>query len=253
MALMDHYSDDEKRAVVAFLNMIITSDLEVKIDEINLMWMFAQSIDLNLKSLESLTEEQVKKTFQDMDKHKWLEVMQMGYTMMSVDRNLKSKEKNLYDFIRSIHDTAEYDPQSLYQLNNHIMDLTPLDHVVLVALAYYMVEADGVIKESELQMLVVLSVMMGVNLEEIARYRIPKETLYQAVFSMSKHAVTRLVEELLIISIADFKIAEQEYEFIFPILAHFNLNFEDVLKQAQVRFHEHIEYYELFRTESEVN
>jgi len=253
MAFMERYTDDEKRAVIAFLNMIITSDLEVKIDELNLVWMMSKWMNLDIKSLEYLTEDQVKHIFHHMDQDKWLEVMRMGYTMMAVDKKLKSKEKDLFDFISTIHQTSTEDHRNFYHLMNQMSELTPLDQLVLIVLAHYMVEADGIVRESEFNMLIVLSTLIGVNLEEIALYRIPKDTLYQAVFSMSPHAVKRLVEELLIISIADFKIAEQEYDFIFPILAHFNLNFEDMLNRARLRLNEHLEYYELFRTPSEVN
>jgi uncharacterized tellurite resistance protein B-like protein len=253
MALMDQYTQDEKRAVMAFLNMVITSDLEVKMEEINLLWMLSQCIKLDLRGVESLTEEQLKSIFNEMDSQKWLEVMRMGYTMMSVDRQLKAKEKDLFKFISAIHDMKDQDHRTFYSTMNQMTELTPLDQLVLVFLAHYMVEADGIVRQSELQMLLVLSNMMGVDLDEVERYRIPKDTLYQAVFSMSKHAVIRLVEELLIISIADFKIAEQEYDFIFPILAHFHLDFEEILKQARYRLNEHVEYYELFRAQSEVN
>lgn len=253
MAFMERYSHDEKRAVIAFLNMIITSDLEVKIDELNLLWMMSKWANLDLKSLEYLTEDQVKEIFHHMDHDKWLEVMRMGYTMMAVDKKLKDKEKNLFDFISTIHQTSNDDYQNFYRLMNQMSELTPLDQLVLIVLAHYMVEADGVVRESELNMLIILSALIGVNLEEVALYRIPKDTLYQVVFSMSQHTVKRLVEELLIISIADFKITEQEYDFIFPILAHFNLNFEDMLNRARMRFNEHLEYYELFRTPSEIN
>ena len=37
MSLMENYTMDEKRAVIAFLNMIITADLTVKIEELNLV------------------------------------------------------------------------------------------------------------------------------------------------------------------------------------------------------------------------
>ena len=57
MSLMENYTMDEKRAVIAFLNMIITADLTVKIEELNLVWMLAKSIHVDLKDVERIDDE----------------------------------------------------------------------------------------------------------------------------------------------------------------------------------------------------
>jgi len=253
MSLMENYTMDEKRAVIAFLNMIITADLTVKIEELNLVWMLAKSIHVDLKDVERIDDEFFRHIFSNLSEDKLIEVIRMGYTMMSVDQRRTEGEKKLLEFARSFKELDNQNYRAFYASLNKMSDLTPLDHVVLLVLAHYMAEADGIITQGEVQMLIVLSSMVGVDPSEVVVYKIPKDALYRAVFSMSEHAVKRLVEELLLISIADMKIAEQEYDFIFPIIAHFHFDFEDMLKSAKDRYQEHVEYYELFRSESEVN
>ncbi len=253
MSFMENYTDQEKMAVVAFLNAIVTSDLEVKLEELNLIWMFAQSMNIDLKAIDRLSDEQIKDVLAMLGDKKLLEVLRMGFTMMSVDKKLKNQELSLIEYMASLHgfDMSQY--KNFYKSFNVMSELTPLDQIVLVILAHYMVEADGIITPQEVQMLIVLCSMIGLDPEKVMAYKIPIEALYKAVKTMSPVAVRRVVEELLLISIADFKIAQAEYDLIFPILSHFNLDFEDVLKTAQQRLDEHKEYYELFRAESEVN
>lgn len=253
MSLMEHYTIEEKRAVIAFLNMIIASDLNVKIEELNLVWMLAKSIHVDLKEIEKIDDETFYHTIANLSENQMVEVMRMGYTLMSVDQKHQDKEKKLLEFIRSLKQLDDQSYRHFYLSLNKMSDLTPLDQVVLLVLAHYMAEADGVVTQGEVQMLIVLCSMIGVDPSEVVFYKIPKDALYHAVFSMSDHAVKRIVEELLLISIADMKIAEQEYDFIFPIIAHFHFDFEDMLRSAKDRYQEHIDYYELFRAESEVN
>lgn len=253
MSLMDTYTMDEKRAVIAFLNMVITSDLEVKIEELNLVWMLAKSIHIDVKEVEKMSESEFQEIISNFSDEHLIEMLRMGYTLMSVDQKHKDKEKKLLEFVRSLKQMDDLTYRQFYLSLNKMSDLTPLDQVVLLVLAHHMADADGIITQGEVQMLIVLCSMVGVDPSEVVFYKIPKDALYHAVFSMSEHAIKRIVEELLLISIADMKIAEQEYDFIFPIIAHFHLDFEDVLRSAKNRYKEHIEYYELFRAESEVN
>lgn len=253
MSFMESYTDQEKMAIVAFLNAIVTSDLEVKLEELNLIWMFAQSMNIDLKAMDRMSDEQIKSILVMLEDQKLLEVLRMGFTMMSVDKKLKHQELSLIEYMTSLHgfDMRQY--KGFYRSFNLMTELTPLDQIVLVILAHYMVEADGVITPQEVQMLIVLCSMIGLDPKKVMAYKIPIDALYKAVKTMSPVAVRRVVEELLLISIADFKIAQAEYDLIFPILSHFHMDFEDVLKSAQERLEEHKEYYELFRTESEVN
>ncbi len=249
MSLMDQYSYDEKRAVIAFLNSVITADLEVQIDELNLVWMLSRSINVDLNDVEKMTEEEFNQIMLQLSEDKLLEVIRMGVTLLNVDKKHKGQEENVIKSMLGISKTNYLGYQDFYLSMNVMTDLTPLDQVVLIILAHYMAEADGIYTQGEVEMLLVLCNIVGVNMEEVPLFKIPKDSLYRAVFSMSAFAVRRLVEELLLISIADFKIAEQEYEFIFPILSHFHLDFEDVLKSARYRLNAHIEYYELFQSE----
>lgn len=253
MSFMERYSDQEKMAIIAFLNSIVTIDLEVKLEELNLIWMFAQSMHIDLREIDRLSDQEIKDVLSMMGDQKLLEVLRMGYTMMSVDKKLKQQEISLMDYMTSLKGFDVNHYQSFYKSFNLMSELTPLDQIVLVILAHYMVEADGIISPQEVQMLIVLCSMIGLDPEKVMAYKIPLDALYKAVKTMSPVAVRRVVEELLLISIADFKIAQAEYDLIFPILSHFHLDFEDVLKSAQERLDEHREYYELFRTESEVN
>lgn len=253
MSLMDTYTVDEKRAVIAFLNMVITSDLEVKIEELNLVWMLAKSIHVDIKDVEHMSDTEFQQIFSGFSEEHMIEVIRMGYTLMSVDQKHKETEKKLLEFVRNLKQMEDQTYRHFYVSLNKMSDLTPLDQVVLLVLAHHMADADGIITQSEVQMLIVLCSMVGVDPSEVVFYKIPKDALYHAVFSMSSHAVKRIVEELLLISIADMKIAEQEYDFIFPIIAHFHLDFEDLLRSAKNRYSEHVEYYELFRSESEIN
>lgn len=253
MSMMEKYTYDEKRAVIAFLNMIITSDLEVKIEELNLVWMLARSIHLDLNDVEKMEEEAVRTIMMNMSDEKMVDIIRMGYTLMGVDQKRKEKEKKLIASIKGLRFLNDDEFNRFYESMNRPSDLTFLDKIVLILLAHYMAEVDGIIRQGEAEMLIVLCSLMEVNIEEVPLYRIPKDALYRAVFSMDKRVVKRIVEELLLISIADFKIAEQEYEFIFPILSHFNLDFEDILRHAKDRLKEHVEYYELFRVESPIN
>ena len=249
MSLMDQYSYDEKRAVIAFLNMVITADLEVQIDELNLVWMLSRSINVDLNEVERMTEEEFNQIMSHLTDLKMIEVIRMGLTLLSVDKKHRGQEENVIKSMLGIDKNDNIGYQSFYLSMNRMTDLTPLDQVVLIILAHYMAEADGIYNQGEVEMLIVLCNMVGVNIEEVPLYKIPKDVLYRAVFSMNPYAVRRLVEELLLISIADFKIAEQEYAFISPILSHFHLDFEDVLKSARYRLNDHIEYYELFESE----
>lgn len=253
MSLMEKYSSDEKRAVIAFLNMIISIDSEVRIEELNLVWMLARCINIDLNEVEKMTEDEFRNIMMQLSDDKMLEVLRMSFTLVSLDQKHKEKERKFIESILTLRQEDEVNYKIFYESMNNMTELTPLDQVVLIVLAHYMAEADGLIREGEVQMLIVLCSMIGVDIEEVPLYKIPKDALYQAVFSMSSHAAKRLVEELILICIADFKIAEAEYDFIFPILSHFNMDFEDVLKQARNRLNEHFEYYELFQTESAVN
>ncbi|RJX24402.1 MAG: hypothetical protein C4537_06420 [Acholeplasma sp.] len=253
MSFMENYSDQEKIAIIVFLNMIVTSDLDVKLEELNLIWMFAQSMNIDLKAIDRLSDEEIKDILSVIGDKKLLEVLRMGYTMMSVDKKLKHQELSLIDYMASLHGFDMNHYKDFYKSFNLMSELTPLDQIVLVILAHYMVEADGIITPQEVQMLIVLCSMIGLDPEKIMAYKIPIDALYKAVKAMSPIAVRRVVEELLLISIADFKIEQAEYDLIFPILSYFHLDFEDVLRTAQERLDEHKEYYELFRTESEVN
>ena len=253
MSLMEKYSSKEKRAVIAFLNMVITADLEVQIEELNLVWMLARCINIDLKDVEQMSESEFKQTMLQLSDDQMMEVLRMSLTLISIDSKHKDKERKVIESMLRLRQEDETNYKQFYTSMNKMTELTPLDQVVLIVLAHYMAEADGILREGEVQMLLVLCSMIGVNIEEVPLYKIPKEALYRAVFSMSPYAVNRLVEELILICIADFKIAEAEYDFIFPILSHFHLDFEEVLKQARNRLNEHFDYYELFQTESAVN
>ena len=86
----------KKRAVIAFLNMIITSDLEVKIEELNLVWMLARSIHLDLNDVEKMEEEAFRTIMMNMSDEKMVDIIRMGYTLMGVDQKRKEKrEKSL--------------------------------------------------------------------------------------------------------------------------------------------------------------
>lgn len=253
MSFMEKYTYDEKRAVIAFLNMVITADLEVQIEELNLIWMLARCINIDLKEIEKMTEYEFKSIIIQLSDEKLIEVMRMSLTLMSVDKKHQDKERKAMLSIFDLSQEDEMEYKRFYESMNKMTDLTPLDQVVLIVLAHYMAAVDGIVDQSEVAMLIVLCDMIGVNIKEVPLYKIPQDALYRAVFSMSPYAVGRLVEELLLISIADLKITEQEYEFVSPILNHFNLNFEEVLQKANNRLNDHIEYYELFQTESAVN
>ncbi|MDY0075052.1 MAG: hypothetical protein WC992_08755 [Acholeplasmataceae bacterium] len=253
MSLMDQYTHAEKQAVIAFLYMIITADLEVQIDELNLVWMLARSIHIDLKEIENMNEDEFKHILFDFTDDQMIEVLRMCLTLLSVDQNHQEKEKNIIRSMFRYRQKDELNYQVYYETMNTLSELTALDQVVLLVLAHYMAEADGVISKDEKDMLVVLCNMVGVNIDDVPHFKIPKEALYHAVFSMSPPAVKRLVEELIIISIADFNMNQQEYDFILPILQFFNFNFHEMLNNAKQRLHEHIEYYELFHIQSEVH
>ena len=253
MALMETYTYEEKCAVIAFLNAVISEDRKVSYEELNLVWMLAKSIKVDLTDVAKLNDDSFQDIIQQLTDEKLLEILHMSYSLMSMDQTHERKEDKLLSFLKQLKAMDDLQYRHFYLSMNKMSDLTPLDQVILIVLAHYVAEADGIITQSEVQMLIVLCSMIGVDPNEVVLYKIPKEALYHTVFSMSKHAVRRIVEELLLISIADFKIAEQEYEFIFPIIAHFHLDFEELLQSARLRFNEHIEYYELFRAESAIN
>lgn len=253
MPLMDIYSHDEKCAVIAFLHAVISEDRLISYEELNLVWMLSKSIQLDLLDVQKLSDESLQDIISHLSDEKLIEVLRMAYSLMSMDQSHEHQETKILDFMRSLKPMDDISYRRFYLSMNKMSDLTPLDKVILIVLAHYVAEADGIITEEEGEMIVALCTIVGVDPHEVILYKIPKEALYHAVFSMSKHAVMRIVEELLLVAIADFKISEQEYEFIFPMLAHFNLDFEDLLKNARSRYQEHIEYYKLFRTESEIN
>ena len=253
MSLMDTYSHDEKCAVIAFLHAVISEDRLISYEELNIVWMLAKSIKLDLLDVQNLSEESFQEIISNLSDEKLIEVLRMAYSLMSMDQTHEHKETKILDFVRSLKPMDDISYRRFYVSMNKMSDLTPLDQVILIVLANHVAEVDGRITEEEGKMIVALCTIVGVDPHEMILYKIPKDALYHAVFSMSKHAVKRIVEELLLVAIADFKISEQEYEFILPIISHFHLDFEELLQSARSRFQEHLEYYELFRTVSEIN
>jgi len=253
MSLLEGYSKDQKIACITFLYLVSQADLEAKMEEISLIGMLSAHIGIHQEDLENMTEIQLKEQIQSFSTDQAVELLRMGYSMMRLDESNDPRELNLLKFLAETHHISIHNYKHFYKNLGTINDLTALDKIVLIALGFHMVEAEGIIQRSKIQILIVICNMMGLNPEDVKQLKVPLSALIKAVKTMSQFSVQRIVEELVTIALSDSRITTQEYELILPILSEFHYDFEVMVKAAETRLAYNKEYYDLYTSHTTVN
>ena len=253
MRLMETYSDREKIACINFLRLIAQADHKLEMAEVVLINLLILSLGIAPERFDEMTPDELKAALTAMDHEKSLECLRIGYSIMSINHQYDPQELKYMKMLADLHDIQILEFPRFYESIIGTNDLTALDKLVLVALAKYVTLADGYIKKSKVEILVVLSDLMGIPPFVIETMDVPFNILIDAVKSMSKDAVERIVEELTAIMIADHQITSEEYSLILPILTAFQIDFNPMILTARHRLEHNQEYYKLLKSEGTIN
>ena len=253
MSLLEGYSQDQKIACIAFLYLVSQADLVANIEEISLIGMLSTHVGVSYAELENMTDVRLKELIQSFTYDQAVECLRMGYSLMRLDKSNDQRELNLLKYLAETHHIKIENYKNIYKNLGTVKDLTALDKIILIALGFHMVEAEGIIQRSKIQILIVICNMMGLNPEEVKELKVPITALFKAVGTMSELSVRRIVEELVTIALSDSRITTEEYDLILPILSEFNYDFEVMVKAAETRLKYNKEYYDLYTSQTTVN
>jgi uncharacterized tellurite resistance protein B-like protein len=253
MSLLNGYSQDQKIACIAYLYLVNQENSDANLEETSLIGMLATHVGVSYVDLENMTELQLRNHLQSFSHDQAVECLRMGYSLMRLDSKNDSKELKVLKLFADMHHIEIKSYQHFYKHLGTVEDLTALDKIILIALGFHMVEADGVINRSKIQILIVICNMMGLSPEEVKELKIPFKSLFKAVKTMSEPSVRRIIEELVTIALSDSRITTQEYDIVLPILSEFSYDFEDMVKAAEIRLEYNREYYDLYASKTTVN
>lgn len=250
MAIIDHFTKLEQKFVIALLYQIAIADLELQVEELHLIQLLSNYVDVAIHDVEDMSLELIKHHVQQISDDKLKEILFMAWAMVRVDRLNHPKEQTLMRFLTDILD-IDFDDFKIYYQSMILPDeLTVLDKAILLNLAHYMINADEKVDDSEFELFMIMCRQLNVLIEDTTKVIIPKQVLYQTIFTLNKHVVTRIVEELLLIATIDLNFDQKEYDVLAPILNHFHMELSDIEQKSKLRLQEHMEYYQLFHTQS---
>jgi len=253
MSLLYGYSQDQKIACIAYLYLVNQENVDPSFEETSLIGMLATHVGVSYLDLENMTELHLRDQLKSFTHEQAVECLRMGYSLMRLDSKNEPKELKVLKLFADMHNIEIKSYQHFYKNLGTVEDLTALDKIILIALAFHMVEADGVINRNKIQILIVICNMMGLNPEDVKDLNLPFNALFKAVKTMGEPSVRRIIEELVTIALSDSRITTQEYDLILPILAEFNYDFEDMVKAAEKRLEYNKAYYDLYASPTTVN
>ena len=253
MSLLEGYSKDQKVACIVFLYLVCQADMKANEEDFTLIGMLAEHVGVNHVDLQNMSDAQLREQILSFSYDQAVECLRMGYSLMRLDNSNDQKEIKLLNLFADAHHIKIENYKHFYKNLGTIKDLTALDKIVLIALGFHMVEAEGIIQRSKIQILIVICNMMGLNPEDVRKLKVPIQSLFKAVKTMSEFSVRRIVEELVTIALSDSRITTQEYDLILPILSEFHYDFEVMVKAAETRLAYNKEYYDLYTSNTTVN
>jgi uncharacterized tellurite resistance protein B-like protein len=235
VSLMKEYNYNEKVATIAFLKMIAHSDQVLKIEEIEIIDLLSKNIGIKETDIQNLGEQRLKFTLKSMTKSKILELLRMGYSILDVDGDIHIDEIKILDYIAVIHNIDLEDDWFINTIIYGSKELTPLDKIILVAISFQMVSADGKVHHNEMQLLNKVSEEVGINLEETSHLNTSLDTLIKAIKTMSRPAVIRIMERMMAIALSDNELTEDEFNVIFPLLVEFNIELKELISMVEAK------------------
>ena len=235
MILMNNYTKIEKIAIITFLTMISHSDLVVKAEELEIINLLAENIDVTPQDLYLYDENKLKFALKGMTKTKTIELIRMGYSILDVDNDIHIDEIKLLNYVAIVHNINLDDDKFINEVIFESTELTSLDKLVLVSLMYHMINADGKVKQQEVQLLNKICEKHEISIKLLKGLDVPLQTLIQAVKTMSKPAVNRIVEELIMIALSDGEFSQDEIDVVFPLLAEFDINLSELVETVTLR------------------
>lgn len=253
MRLLEKFTEKEKIACISFLKLIAVADQKLDFGEAILIQLLILSLGIDIGRYDQMSDQELYEILASLDHDKSLECLRIGYSIMSLNHIYDPEEIKYMQLLADMHDIEIKAFPKMYESIKGTHDMTALDQLVLVALAKYMTLAEGYIKKSKVELLVVLSDMMGIPSYVVESMDIPFDLLLSAVHSMSHDSVERILEELVAIMIADNQITSQEYDLILPILSQFQVDFNATIILAKERLIYNQEYYRLLSSQSEIN
>ena len=251
--LLQTFSDQEKIACINYLSLVAQADGQLDAAELTLINLLILSLGIHYDQYDTLKGEDVKRILLQMDKEKSLECLRIAYQMVRLHDETNQQEVNYLRLLADVHHINLSSFPRFYENLNGTHDLTALDKLILIALAKSLMLVDEQVKSEQIELLVVLSDMMGIPIHVIELIDLPFDLMVKAMKSMHQDSIDRIVEELTTIMIADGRITFEEYQMMLPIYTAFDIDLNDVLKVSAFRLDHHQEYYQLLNTEGITN
>jgi len=253
MRMFEAFTEKEKIASVNFFKMIALADQEIDEAELVLINLLILSLQIDINLYDQMKDEEVYDILKDLDHTKSLEVLRIGYSIMSLNYAYTKQEMRYMELLASMHHIKIMDFPNFYESISGTNDLTALDQLVLVALAKHMTLAEKYIKKNKVELLVVLADMMGIPPHIVDMMDVSFDIIIRAMKSMSESSLHRILEELAAIMIVDGQITKETYEMMLPIISALHIDINPILKKATLRLTYNKDYYELLSTSSETN
>lgn len=232
MALLRDFTRIEKVATIAFLKMVAHSDLIIKDEEIYIINLLANNIGVTDHDIEEYGEMKLRLALKSMTRAKTIELLRMGYSILDVDNDIHIDEIKILNYIAMVHNIDLDDDKFISSNIYTSKELTALDQIVLISLAFQMVYADGKVMSEETELLKQIFLNFHLNIEDIKGLIVPLDILIKAVKTMSGPSVMKILEELIRVAMSDGEFSKEEFDVIFPLLSEFNINLKDLIDKV---------------------
>lgn len=235
MSLLSDFTKEEKVASIAFLKMVAQSDQIMKDEEIQIINLLSQNIKVIEQDIINMGESNIKYVLRGMTKNKTVELLRMGFTILNIDEHIHINEIKIMDYLATSHNINIDRTDFLDSVLVGSLELTALDKIILASLIYQMMFADSKIQTKEMTFFDKFLLNQGLNKNEIKGLVVPIPTLINAVKTMSKPSVSKIIEQLVTVAMIDGEFSREEFEILFPILSLSDIDINTIIERVNTK------------------